>query len=154
MKRLQDFLKNHPIIGLDSSIFIYHLEDHPRYSPLTEIIFHALEKGTTKGITSYLTFYLTLMEILAKPKAEGLSQVVRDYEYYLTTFPNLTFSEMELEIARKASGLQAQERIKAPDAIQLATAMLHGATGFLTNDKVFDRIQGIDILLLDQLLKS
>jgi predicted nucleic acid-binding protein len=150
MKRLQDFLKNHPLIGLDSSIFIYHLEDHPRYSPLTEIIFNALEKGANKGITSYLT----LMEILAKPKAEGLINVVRDYEYYLTTFPNLTFYEMGLEVARKASDLRAEERIKTPDAIQLATAMLYGATGFLTNDKVFERVKGIDILLLDKLLKS
>jgi len=150
MKRLQDFIKNHPLIGLDSSIFIYHFEDHPRYSPLTEIIFNALERGANKGITSYLT----LMEILAKPKAEGLLHVVRDYEYYLTTFPNLTFYEIGLEAAQKASDLRAEERLKAPDAIQLATAMLYGATGFLTNDKVFERVKGIDILLLDKLLKS
>jgi hypothetical protein len=45
MKALQNFIKNHSVIGLDTSIFIYHLEDHPRYSPLTEIIFSALEKG-------------------------------------------------------------------------------------------------------------
>ena len=150
MKHLQDLLKNHPIIGLDSSIFIYHLEDHPRYSPLTEIIFNALEKGATKGMTSYLT----LMEILVKPKAEGFINGVRDYEYYLATFPNLTFYEMGLEVAQKASDLRAEEGIKAPDAIQLATAMLHGATGFLTNDKVFERVKEIDILLLDKLLKS
>jgi len=48
MKGLQDFLKKHPIIAFDSSIFIYHLEDHPRYAPLTEMIFDALEKGTNK----------------------------------------------------------------------------------------------------------
>ena len=149
MKRLQDFLKNHPIIGLDSSIFIYHLEDHLRYAPLTEPIFTALENGINKGITSYLT----LMEILTKPKAEGLFQVARDYEYYLTTFPNLTFYEMGLEEARKASDLRASERIKAPDAIQVATAILHGATAFLTNDKFFERIKGIDVLILEKILK-
>jgi hypothetical protein len=49
MKALQDFLKKHSVIGLDTSIFIYHLEDHPRYSPITESIFNALEKGITKG---------------------------------------------------------------------------------------------------------
>ena len=51
------------------------------------MIFDALEKGMNTGITSYLT----LMEIMTKPKAEGLLQVARDYEYYLTTFPNLNF---------------------------------------------------------------
>lgn len=149
MKALQDFLKNHPVIGLDTSLFIYHLEDHPRYSPLTEIIFGALENGRNKGVTSYLT----LMEILAKPKTEGLLQVARDYEYYLTTFPNLTFYEMGLDVARKASDVRSSDRIKAPDAIQLATAIFCGATAFLTNDKIFERVRGVDILILDKLLK-
>ena len=149
MKALQDFLKNHSVIALDTSLFIYHLEDHPRYSPLTEVIFNALEKGTNKGVTSYLT----LMEILIKPKTEGLLQVARDYEYYLTTFPNLTFYEMGLDVARKASDLRAAERIKTPDAIQLATAITHGATAFLTNDKTLERVKGVDILILDKLLR-
>jgi len=150
MKRLQDFLKNHPVIGLDTSLFIYHLEDHPRYAPLTEIIFTALEKGANTGVSSYLT----LMEILVKPKAEGLLQAARDYEYYLTTFPNLTFYEMGLEVAKKASDLRATDRIKAPDAIQIATALLYGATAFITNDKIFERIKGIDVLILDKFLKQ
>ena len=149
MKELQDLLKNHSVIGLDTSIFIYHLEDHPRYSPLTEVIFNALEKGINKGVTSYLT----LMEILVKPKTEGLPQVARDYEYYLTTFPNLTFYEMGLDVARKASDLRSADRIKAPDAIEIATAILYEATAFLTNDKIFERVKGVDILILDKLLK-
>jgi predicted nucleic acid-binding protein len=149
MKRLQDFLKNHPVIGLDTPLFIYHFEDHPRYAPLTEIIFSALERGTNRGITSYLT----LMEILTKPKAEGSLGAARDYEYYLTTFPNLTIFEMGLEVARKASELRASSHIKAPDAIQLATSILHGATAFLTNDKVFKPFRGIDILILAKLIK-
>jgi len=149
MKRVQDFLKNHPVLALDSSIFIYHFEDHPRYAPLTEIIFSALEKGTNKGVASYLT----MMEIITKPKTEGLLHVARDYEYYLTTFPNLAFYEMGLEVARKASDIRATERIKAPDAIQLATAIICGATAFLTNDRIFERFKEIDILILDKLLK-
>jgi predicted nucleic acid-binding protein len=150
MKRLIEFLKNHPVIGLDTSLFIYHIEDHPRYAPLTDTIFTALEKGTNKGITSCLT----LMEILTKPKSEGLSQVALDYEYYLTTFPNLKIFEVNLDIARKASDLRAAVRIKAPDAIQIATAIVHGATAFLTNDRTFEKVKEIDVLILDKFLKS
>ena len=149
MKALKDFLKSHPFIGLDTSVFIYHLEDHPRYSPLTEVIFNGLENGIHKGVTSYLT----LMEILVKPKTEGLPQVARDYEYYLTTFPNLTFYEMGLDVARKASDLRSADRIKAPDAIQLATAVLYGSTAFLTNDKTLERVKGVDVFILEKLLK-
>jgi predicted nucleic acid-binding protein len=46
------------------------------------------------------------------------------------------------------------ERIKAPDAIQLATAIFHGASAFVTNDKIFERVKGIDVLILDKILKS
>jgi predicted nucleic acid-binding protein len=149
MKRLQEFLKNHPVVGLDTSIFIYHLEDHPRYAAMTEIIFHSLEEGRNRGITSFLT----LMEILVKPKVDGLLEVARDYEYYLSTFPNLALFPFELEIARKASDLRALSRIKTPDAIQLATALHHGATGFLTNDRMFEKVTGVEIAVLDKVMK-
>jgi predicted nucleic acid-binding protein len=150
MKRLEEILKTHRIIGLDTPLFIYHLEDHPRYIPLTEIVFTALEKGMNKGITSYLS----LLEILTKPKREGALQAARDYEYFLTTFPNLSFFEMGLEVARKASDLRATVQIKAPDAIQIATAIVHGATAFVTNDRVFEKVKEIDVLILDKFLKS
>jgi predicted nucleic acid-binding protein len=149
MKRLLEFLKSHPVVGLDTSIFIYHLEDHPRYAPMTEVIFHSLEEGTNRGITSYLT----LMEIVVKPKIEELLEAARDYEYYLTTFPNLTLFPFDLEIARKASALRAVTRIKTPDAIQLATVLHHGATGFLTNDRMFEKVTGLEIALLDKVMK-
>jgi predicted nucleic acid-binding protein len=149
MKRLLEFLKSHPVVGLDTSIFIYHLEDHPRCAPATEIIFHSLEEGKNQGITSFLT----LMEILVKPKVEDLPEVARDYEYYLTTFPNLTLFPFELEIARKASDLRAVNRFKTPDAIQLATALHHGATGFLTNDRMFEKVSVLEIAILDKVMK-
>jgi predicted nucleic acid-binding protein len=93
------------------------------------------------------------METLVKPKTKGLPHVARDYEYFLTTFPNLTFHEMGLDVARKVSDLRSADQFKAPDAIQLATAILYGATAFLTNDKIFERVKGIDILILDKFLK-
>ena len=150
MKRLQDFLKNHPTIGMDTPLFIYHLEDYPRYTPLTETVFNSLEKGMNKGITSYLS----LLEILAKPKREKALHAARDYEYYLTTFPNLAFFEMGLDVARKASNLRATVQIKTPDAIQIATAIVHGATAFLTNDRTFEKIKEVEVLTLDKFLKS
>ncbi len=44
--------------------------------------------------------------------------------------------------------------MKTPDAIQLATAILYGATAFLTNDRIFERVKEIHILILDKLLQS
>lgn len=72
----------------------------------------------------------------------------------MNTILTLSSYEMGLDVAQKASELRAVERIKSPDAIQLATAMLYGATLFLTNDKIFERAKGIDIFILDKLLKG
>jgi predicted nucleic acid-binding protein len=145
MKKSLEFLRRHSIIGLDTSLFIYHLEDHPRYGPVTTELFAAMEKETFRGITSYLT----LMEILVKPKADGKQEVVRDYEFFLTTFPNLSFVSMGLEVARRAADLRADYRFRAPDAIQLATALVHGATAFLTNDKKLKPTNELNVIILD-----
>ncbi len=71
----------------------------------------------------------------------------------MITFPNITLCEMGLEVARKASDLKALHRIKTPDAIQVATAIFHGATGFLTNDRIFERVKETEVLILDKLIK-
>ena len=148
MKRLRDLLRRHSVVGLDTSIFIYHLEDHPRYGPVTADLLSTLEKGGFQGVTSYLT----LMEILLKPKGEGKLEAIRDYEFYLTTFPNLSFVSIGLEVARRAADLRAGYRLRPPDAIQLAAALVHGATAFLTNDKKLKSVNELKVLILDDWL--
>jgi hypothetical protein len=68
-------------------------------------------------------------------------------------FSESHFYEIGLEVGRKASDLRASQRIKTPDAIQLGTAILYGATAFLANGRILERVKDIDILL-DKFLKS
>jgi predicted nucleic acid-binding protein len=145
MKKPLEFLRRHSIIGLDTSLFIYHLEDHPRFGPVTTDLLVALEEGSFRGVTSVLT----LLEILVKPKADGKQEAVRDYEFFLTTFPNLAFVPMGLEVARRAADLRAGYRFRTPDAIQLATALEQGATAFLTNDKKLKPVSELEVSILD-----
>jgi predicted nucleic acid-binding protein len=58
-----------------------------------------------------------------------------------------------ISVTRKSSDLRAAQQIIAPDAIQFALAILHGATVFLTNDKIFERVKEVEVLILDKLLK-
>jgi predicted nucleic acid-binding protein len=148
MKDFLQYLHRHTMVGLDTALFIYHLEDHPRYSLITADLFSEMEKGSFRGMTSFLT----LMELLVKPKAEGKPEVVQDYEFVLTTFPNLTFVPMGLEVARRAADLRAAYRLRAPDAIQLATALVHNASTFLTNDKRLKMVNELEIKILDDWL--
>jgi len=147
---LEGLLNRHRLIGADTMVFIYHLEDHPRYAQITSMIFEAWESGSTLGVSSIVT----LLEILVKPKREGNLAAVRDYMELLTTYPNLQLVDMNLAVADKASGLRAKYNLKTPDAIQIATTLQVGGTAFVTNDPVFKRVSEIDVLVMDELISD
>jgi predicted nucleic acid-binding protein len=126
---LEEFFARHKQVGMDPVVFIYHLEDHPRYARLTQPLFEAWEEGRTYGVASVIT----LVELLVKPKREGKREVARDYLELLSTYPNLTIVTIDLKVADLAAELRAKYGIRTPDALQLAAALQAGAGGFITN---------------------
>ena len=130
---------------MDTSIFIYFVEQHPQYHPLCEIIFEAVETGKNKATTSALT----QLEILVQPYRRQLDDLVLKFSGLLTTYPNVDWIDLDLEVADTAARLRAEYRLKTPDAIQMASALTSGATGFIGNDLVFKRVEEIDCLVLD-----
>lgn len=145
---LSVFLEEHPLISLDTSVLIYFVERHPRYQALCDPVFEAIENGSVKATTSTLT----LLEILAQPYRKKLADLVLKFFPLLTTYPNLKWIDLDVAIADTAARLRADHRLKTPDAIQAATAICSGATGFLCNDAVSKRVTEIDCLLLDDCL--
>jgi predicted nucleic acid-binding protein len=77
---------------------------------------------------------------------------VRQVYEVLLTYPNLEWIAPDLEIANLAARLRAKYKLETPDAIHAATAILRGATAFVTNDSSFERIPAFKTLLLDRLL--
>jgi len=142
---VKEIPKRH-IIGIDTMVFIYHLEDHPKFSSITERLFDAVEKGRCTAVTSYIT----LLEILVKPKRDGNLKAVSDYRDLLLTFPNLKFLSADLLISDLASTLRAKHSIKTPDAIQIASAIIEGANIFITNDEQLKKVKDIEIVLLNE----
>jgi predicted nucleic acid-binding protein len=70
----------------------------------------------------------------------------------LTTYPNLRWIPPDLETADLAAQLRATYRLRTPDALQAAAALRAHATGFLTNDPVFARIEEFKTAVLDRYL--
>ena len=136
-------------IALDTMVFIYHLEDHPVFSVITERLFDEIEKGKVRAVTSYVT----LLEILVKPKRDGRLKAASDYRDLLLTFPNLRFAALDQRVAELASTLRARYVMRTPDAIQIATAMSEGATMFVTNNSELKKATEIQIVLLGELKK-
>ena len=135
-------------LGLDTSIFIYFVEEHPTYLPLVEPIFEAIDGGEVKGVTSALT----LLETIVVPLRSGNESLARRYESLLTRSRGLKLVHLDLALLKAAAHLRAVSRIKTPDAIQLAAAFTEGCSTFLANDHRYPQFPGIRILQLDDYL--
>jgi len=93
-----------------------------------------------------------MTELLVLPYREGDEQRANDFYGLLSTYPNLDWIAPNLEIADLAARFRALHRLQTPDALQAATAVNAQATGLITNDPVFSRIDSFETLVLDQLV--
>lgn len=145
---LDEFLRRHRRVAIDSCIFIYELEANPRYVALARRVFAWLENPGHSAVTSTVT----MTEILTLPYQGADEARVDAYFGLLSCYPHLEWIAPDLQIARLAARFRAQSRMRTPDALQAATAVRSGAQGFLSNDKAFRRVEGMETLLLDELL--
>ena len=90
--------------------------------------------------------------MLTQPYAIVASRQVDEYYALLSSYPHVEWIAPDLRIAKLAARFRAQHRMRTPDAIQAATAVLSGATGFISNDPVFQRVVEFEALTLDALL--
>ena len=148
VERLRSFLRRHRRIGLDTSIFIYQLESNPKYLAHTDPIFSWLERPGSTAVTSTIT----MTELLVLPYREGDEQRANDFYGLLSTYPNLEWIAPSLEIAALAARIRALHRLRTPDGLQAATALYSRATGLITNDPVFERVDNFETLILDRIL--
>jgi predicted nucleic acid-binding protein len=146
--RIGERLAGHTVIGLDTTIFIYHLEAHPRYRPLTQEVLTGVQTGQWKAVTSTVT----LMELTVRPWRLGRPAVTREYEALLAHFPNLTLVDVTRDVARRAAQLRAGYGLRPADALQVATALLLDATAWVTNDHKLACLDPTpDVVILDDL---
>ena len=148
LTRLRAFLRHHRRIALDTSVFIYQLEANPRYVGLTDPIFAWLEQPVHAAVTSTIT----MTELLVQPYRESGEEQAGEFYALLATYPNLDWIAPGLDIADIAARIRAVHRLRTPDALQAATAVHAQATGLVTNDPVFARVDAFETLVLGQLL--
>jgi predicted nucleic acid-binding protein len=105
--------------SLDSAIFIYHFEEHPRYRVLCTEVFDATEAGAIRAVISTVT----LVEVLGQPLAKGAQELASRHEQYLRGGPSLTLRSLDPDLALRAVHLHTRYQIRTPDAIQIAAAL-------------------------------
>ena len=145
MAGIAEALRRHRIVGLDTTVFIYHIEASSRYAMPAAAVFGGLANGAFVGVTSALT----LMELVVKPLQMGRIDVADEYEVVVGNYPNLSVVDIDRPVARRAAELRARYRLRPADALQVAACLGHGAAAFVTNDRDLLRVREIEILLLE-----
>jgi predicted nucleic acid-binding protein len=134
-------------IALDTAPLIYYIEEHPIYLPLVDPFFDALDSGELRVVTSTMT----LLEVLVQPLRRGDDALVRRYRHILLNHSGFEILAVSSRIAEEAARLRAMHKVSPPDALQLATAVVAGATAFVTNDIRLPRLAKPRMIVLDEL---
>mgnify|MGYP001567559551 CR=1 FL=1 len=146
---MKEELRKASSVFLDTSAFIYHVEKHSDYFPLTNELFAAIDRGEKLAITSPVT----VVEVLTKPFEKHDLAVVEEYRKRLLLHPQVKSRSIDNEVATEAARIRANFGIKkTPDALQLAVAKLERAQVFLTNDKELKRFTEIQVVLSSECL--
>ncbi len=134
-------------IALDTNVFIYFLEDHPRYRSVCASLFDRIERGHNPAVTSTVT----LLELLVQPYRDQKEELAHKIFALTTSYPKLEWVPVTMAAADRAAELRARYRLSTPDAIQLATAIGFNAVRFYGNDRSLRRVKEIECLILDDL---
>lgn len=135
------------VVGFDTMSLIYFMEEHPTYSKVVDPFFEAIERGEFTVSTSMIT----LLEVLVRPIRSGDTKLVQKYRDILFNMDGLSIVPLDQPIAEEAARLRAFHNIRTPDSIQMATAIIGGATFFLTNDTRLPSLPGLKTSILDNL---
>ena len=142
------FPGHHKRVLIDTSIWIYHFEQHPELGAAANKIIESLEEGEYRGVASELT----LLELTVRPLQLGRQDVADDYEVLLDYFPNFELEPISREILLEAAALRAHQRLRTPDAIQIATGLRTGATLAVTNDEGWRNFPLMETMILTDLI--
>lgn len=141
------FPSGHKRVLIDTCVWIYHLEEHPELGPPAAQVIESLEEGRFRAVASELT----LLELTVRPLQLGRQDVADDYEVLLDYFPHLELIPVSREILLDAAALRARQKLRTPDAIQLATGLRAGATLAVANDRLWRSVPLIETALLSDL---
>lgn len=127
----------------DTNLFIYLWED---YGALSQAVADLRTKMLRRR-DQLLTSTLSLGEILVKPTVAGNTQLCGKYEDAISSVAMLI--PFDVRVAKIYASIRRDRTLKAPDAIQLASAASVAADLFITNDSRLQgkRVEGIQFIV-------
>lgn len=130
---------------LDAQILIYSVERHPRHTESLRTLWRAVDEGRLLVYSSELTYLQTLVLPLRRED----TRLVADYEIFFEK-AMAAFLPISKPILMEAARLRAAHPfLRTPDALHAATALSAKLDVFLTNDRAFLKVPGLNVVLPD-----
>lgn len=96
----------------------------------TEFLLKVIRSGSAISV-------ITEMELL------GFSNVPREMDEFVETS---TIFQLDQRVVRQTVAIRKKQKIKLPDAIIAATALVHGLTLITRNTKDFQKVKGLEVV--------
>jgi predicted nucleic acid-binding protein len=130
---------------VDTSIFIYLLEENKKYNDIALGFFDFSLKNNIKLSTSAITYF----EFCVKPYEINNFEIIEKFKSLLIDLDIVIYG-VSLPISDLASRFRAKYKgLKSMDALQIASAVYGGNEKFITNDKRLSFISDLEIILLE-----
>ncbi len=127
------------MIYLDANVIIRLIEaDDDIRKPIEDRI---------KNEAVIATSFLSRIECLCRPMRDQDRVLLEIFETFFVGNQLLSLP-IDEDVINQATHIRAYRNFKIPDAIHLATAMVGGATAFLTADKDLAKFDGIKVELV------
>jgi len=134
-------------IFVDTAPFIYLIEEHPEYVDRIKQYFIDRFKAGDEFVTSVVS----IAEFGVVPNRDNkLELVIRLKDFLAAT--GIGVMQISLEHAEQAAKLRGQYKfLKGMDAFQVAVALDEKCQQFLTNDRALNKIEQIEVVLVENL---
>lgn len=130
------------VVTLDTAPIIYFLQDHPQFAPKFAPIFDAVAADRLQVVISTIT----LAEVMGGPLSVGNAVLAAQYREVLCRSSGWRIFPVDEEVAAQAAGLRARYKLRLPDAIQVATAVLSRSHALITHDSALAKVTDIRIV--------
>jgi len=117
--------------AFDADVLIYAISRGHPVGRKVDALFRVADQRERFALAG-LGSLLLLPEVLSRPRRDGSAEEIRALEALLC---RLDLHPLDAPTAVLAVELGAAHRLKAPDAIHLATAVRAGADRFITNNR-------------------
>lgn len=145
--KLESALRGARRIYMDTAPLVYWLDTNPAYIAKMDYIVGLVESKQLRVFTSSIA----LTELMVRPLRLGNVDLAQEYYDVLDLHKQFSVLLITHEVAISAAAIRARYRLRTPDALHAASALLQRCDAFLTNDSDFRRVQDLNVLVLDDL---